>query len=174
MKKHCANFTVNGDCGLFVPTQYPWLAATPDGIVHDPSITPPRGLVEYKNPHSCRNSTIIEGIRNKKIKFLTINNDKVALKRSHQYYYQVQTAMLCTQTQWCDFVVRTCIDFQVVERIHLDQEFCSSFISKVQKFYFNSILPELTVKRTPIREPEWISNTEEWTKRVAELNCTNK
>ena len=70
MKKHCVNFTVNGDCGLYVRTQYPWLAAIPDGIVYDPSITPPRGLVEYKNPHSCRNSTIIEGIRNKKLNFL--------------------------------------------------------------------------------------------------------
>ena len=174
MKEQCADFKVNGNCGLYVSTQYPWLAATPDGLVHDPSITPSRGLVEYKNPHTCRNSTIIEAMRNKKIKFLTIINDKVSLKRSHQYYYQIQTAMLCTETQWCDFVVRTSIDFQLVERIRLDEEFCSSFIIKVREFYFNSILPEITVKRTPIREPEWVDNTEEWNERVAELSYTNK
>ena len=174
MKEQCADFKVNGSCGLYVSTQYPWLAATPDGLVHDPSITPSRGLVEYKNPHTCRNSTIIEAMRNKMIKFLTIINDKVSLKRLHQYYYQVQTAMLCTETKWCDFVVRTSIDFQLVERIRLDKEFCSSFIIKVQEFYFNSILPEITVKRTLIREPEWVDNTEEWNERVAELNYTNK
>lgn len=133
MKEQCADFKVNGNCGLYVSTQYPWLAATPDGFVHDPSVTPSRGLVEYKNPH-------------------TIINDKVSLKRSHHYYYQIQTAMLCTETQWCDFVVRTSIDFQLVERIRLDEEFCSSFIIKDREFYFNSILPEITVKRTPIRE----------------------
>ena len=78
MKEQCADFKVNGNCGLYVSTQYPWLAATPDGLVHDPSVTPSRGLVEYKNPHTCRNSTIIEAMRNKKIKFLTIINDKVS------------------------------------------------------------------------------------------------
>ena len=116
-------------------------------------------------------------MRNKNIKFLTmINeiNDKVPLNKSHQYYYQVQTAMLCTVTQWCDFVARTNIDFQRVERICLDKEFCSSFIIKVQEFYFNSILPELTVTHTPIREPKWVDNTKEWNERVAELNYTNK
>ena len=82
--------------------------------------------------------------------------------------------MLCTETQWCDFIVRTSIDFQLVERIRLDEEFCSSFIIKVREFYFNSILPEITVKRTPIREPEWVDNTEEWNERVAELNYSNK
>ena len=49
MKEQCVDFKVNGDCGLHVSTQYPWLAATRDGLVHDPSITPSRGLVEQHN-----------------------------------------------------------------------------------------------------------------------------
>ena len=167
------DFSVSGDCGLLVSTQHPWLAATPDGFVYDPDAIPQNGLVEYKNPHACRNTTIEEAIKSKQIKFLTLNNGEMALKRSHQYYYQVQTAMLCTQTEWCDFVVRTNVDFQVVERVRLDKDFCESFIHKVRRFYFNSILPELTKKCDPIREPTWIGNTTEWDKRVAELTCTH-
>ena len=170
MRTRSIDFTVTGDCGLVVSMQHPWLAATPDGLVHDPSDNPQNGLVEYKNPHSCKNSTIEEAVKTKKIKFLTISNDgSLILKRSHQYYYQVQTAMLCTKTQWCDFVVRTTVDFQVVERVWIDKSFCDTFVDKVRQFYFNSILPELTVRQTPIREPEWITNTEEWNTRITEL-----
>lgn len=44
--------------GLVVSVQTPWLAASPDGRVHDPTAVPPNGLVEYKNPHSARNMTL--------------------------------------------------------------------------------------------------------------------
>ena len=173
MKQQCKDFLVSGDCGLAVSTQHPWLAATPDGFVNDPNAIPQNGLVEYKNPHACRNSLIEEGITKKQINFLTLNNGTVTLKRSHHYHYQIQTAMLCTSTKWCDFVVRTNLEFRVVERVSFDEEFCDSFIPKARAFYFNSILPELTKKRSPIREPEWISNKAEWDKRVVELTNTH-
>ena len=175
MRTNSTQFSVIGDCGLVVSMQHPWLAATPDGFVYDPNENPQNGLVEYKNPHSCRNITIAEGVKMKKIKFLTTSSeDSLILKRSHEYYYQIQTAMLCTSTQWCDFVVRTSVDFQVVERVRVDAAFCESFLDKVRNFYFNSILPELTVKHTPIREPDWITNIEEWNTRITELTYTNK
>ncbi len=42
-------------CGLFVSLENPWLAATPDGLVADPShTTDPFGLLEIKNPYSIR------------------------------------------------------------------------------------------------------------------------
>lgn len=52
MKNTVSTCVINGDCGLYLPTQHPWLAITPDGLVRDPRITPLRGLVEYKNPHA--------------------------------------------------------------------------------------------------------------------------
>ena len=164
--------TVTGDCGLIVSTTHPWLAATPDGFVHDPNCTPQNELVEYKNPHTCRGETIEDAMANKKIKFLTVDNGSVILKRSHPYYYQVQTATLCSRTQWCDFVVRTSVDFRVVERVCFDDSFYDS-LSKVRHFYFNSVLPELTKKHTPICEPEWINNSTEWNQRIAELTGTD-
>ncbi len=49
------------DCGLFISKDTPWLAATPDGLVTDPSETEHSlGLVEIKNPYSARNLTLAE------------------------------------------------------------------------------------------------------------------
>lgn len=43
--------------GLVVSMDNPWLAASPDGVVHDPTATPPDGLMELKNPYSVREMT---------------------------------------------------------------------------------------------------------------------
>jgi len=36
--------------GLNISDESPWLAASPDGLVLDPSYTPVEGLIESKNP----------------------------------------------------------------------------------------------------------------------------
>ena len=49
------------NCGLFVSLENPWLAASPDGMVYDPSDTSqPEGLIEIKNPFSARHKTLNE------------------------------------------------------------------------------------------------------------------
>ena len=35
--------------GLVISTENPWLAASPDGLVTDPTKNPPQGIVEFKN-----------------------------------------------------------------------------------------------------------------------------
>ena len=42
-----AGISVNIECALVVPTAYPWIAANPDGFVHDPQALPPLDLVEF-------------------------------------------------------------------------------------------------------------------------------
>ena len=137
---------ISGDCGLIVSTQHPWLAATPDGFVYNPDATPQNGLVEYKNPHACRNSTIEEAITSKQIKFLTLNNGILALKRSHQYYYQVQTAMLCTETKWCDFVV---LNFELSNKFTLMKNFATHLSIKLG--HFTSTASSLSSQRSTIQ-----------------------
>ena len=66
-EKKSLQATVNMKCGLIVSTTHPWLAATPDGWVEDPEAKPSRGLVEFKNPHSCRNLMIDEAITAKNV-----------------------------------------------------------------------------------------------------------
>ncbi len=52
--------TIN-KCGLSISISNPWLAASPDGVVSDPS-NPSQalGLVEVKNPFSVRDKTCLD------------------------------------------------------------------------------------------------------------------
>jgi len=52
--------------GLNISDESPWLAASPDGLVLDPSYTPVEGLVELKNPSSVQDMTISEACESKK------------------------------------------------------------------------------------------------------------
>ena len=51
-------------CGLSISVTNPWLAASPDGAVNDPS-DPSQGLglVEIKNPYSMREKTLDEACK---------------------------------------------------------------------------------------------------------------
>ena len=158
-QKGHSNLTVDV-CGLFISLENPWLAGTPDGLVHDPSddSSQPLGLVEIKNPYSARHLTMAEAVKsptfcleqNKK------ENNTYNLKRRHNYHYQIQCQLYCTNREWCDFVVRTDKDMHV-ERIRRDGSWWTSNIEKLQTFYFSSLLPELACPRHHkggIREPE--------------------
>ena len=85
--------------GLVISIDHPWLAASPDGLVHDPLEDPPYGVVEFKNPYSARNSTFCEAAIKVKGFCLQYNPDtkKLGLKKNHDYFYQIQCTMYCTQ-----------------------------------------------------------------------------
>ena len=109
-------------CGLFISEHNNWLAATPDGIVQDPSdISHPQGL-EIKN-EACNSSNFC--LQADK------NTSNVQLKSRHDYYYQVY----CTDSQWCDFVVRTNKDIHI-QRIYRDSKWWGQQLSKLIRFYF--------------------------------------
>ena len=46
--------------GLVISLENPWLAASPDNRVDDPSETPTTGLAEYKNPFATRDMTLLK------------------------------------------------------------------------------------------------------------------
>ena len=82
-------------CGLFISEQNNWLAATPHGIVHDPSdASHPQGLVEIKNPFSVRDKEIREAC-NSSAFCLQIDKktSNIRLNQRHDYYYQTQCQM---------------------------------------------------------------------------------
>ena len=143
------------NCGLFVSHDSPWLAATPDGLVNDPSDQKSSaGLLEIKNPHSKRHMTIPEACNSKSF-FLKEEDTKYKLKQQDNYFHQVQCQLYCVNREWCDFVVRTERDLHV-ERIYRDRQWWSKQMPKLKAFYDGALLPELVCPRFgkgTIREP---------------------
>lgn len=89
-------------CGIFVDQYFNFLAGSPDGIIGDD------GIIEIKCPSSIKNTTPQEAAKMKTIKYLTINKKgEIELKRTFQYYYQVQGQLHITQRQYCFFIVWT-------------------------------------------------------------------
>lgn len=136
--------------GLTISVQNPWLGASPDGKVLDPSASKPDGIVEYKNPYSARDLSLEEACCTKKLFCLEKleDNGKVTfkLKRRHDYYYQIQCQMYCCDVDWCDFVLRTKKEIHV-ERIPQDSDWLENQLPKLNKFFYRALLPELACPR---------------------------
>lgn len=144
-------------CGLFISLNNPWLAGTPDGLVNDPisdNASLNLGIVEIKNPFSIRSQTLMEAIQNSTF-CLEKKDTNISLKHRHDYYYQIQVQLYCTERYWCDFVVRTEKDLHI-ERIYRDQSWLDSNLKILHNFFFSALLPELACPRHHkggIREP---------------------
>ena len=130
--------------GFVVCESHPFLGASPDANVYDPSQQQPFGVVEIKCPFSCRNMTPIQACSVKKF-FCTLDlsGEKLLLKRSHNYYCQIQGQMAISGRSWCDFVIYTSKGLGV-ERINFDSHFWENdLLPKLISFYDNCILPEI-------------------------------
>lgn len=89
-------------CGLFLNEEYPFLGATPDGLVGD------SGLVEIKSPWSARHLTPVDAITQKKVTiWKTTNQGHVSINIQHKWYYQVQGQLAITGRSYCVFCVWT-------------------------------------------------------------------
>jgi hypothetical protein len=143
--------------GLMIHEHYPWLGATPDGVVNVSNGE--QGLVEVKNILDRKSLTFVQATKQVKDFCLEkVTSGQLQLRRTHPYYYQVQTQMFVSGKSWLDFVVRTTYPHQLhVERITWDAAFISQFLTKLKDFYFKVLLPELAVPRhnkdPGIREP---------------------
>jgi len=87
---------------LLILHYLPYLASSPDGLIGDNSI------IEIKIcPFSIRDFTPKNAYKENKIKYLKQKGNKLVLKKSHDYYFQVQGQLHITQRKFCYFVVRT-------------------------------------------------------------------
>ena len=80
--------------GFFINKKYPFLGASPDGSVYDPSSDQHFGFLEVKCPISYRNVTPEQA--NTSPGFcLSLNTcgKQLTLRRTHGYYAQVQGQM---------------------------------------------------------------------------------
>ena len=126
-------------CGLWVDPSKPWLAASPDAILE---LGEDKGCLEVKCPYLCASKSIAQAVKKSPSFCLQNNNGMMQLKRSHQYFYQIQLQLFVTRLLWCHFVIWTPNEI-FVEEIHYDQNFVEVAVSKARKFYFNVYLPAI-------------------------------
>ncbi|KAG9266390.1 hypothetical protein AMEX_G19011 [Astyanax mexicanus] len=125
--EYCKMLNVNyTPCGLVIHPDAPWLGASPDGVVFDPTEYPQFGLVEIKCPNV---KNYID------CKYLHMEYGCSKLKKTHAYYWQIQGQLLITGLQWCDFVVWAQEDI-FVERIYMDADVQRQIREKTDFFYF--------------------------------------
>ena len=85
------------------------------------------------------------------------------------FYYQVQIAMFCTKTKWCNFFLCTTVDYYC-KRVEFEESFCGSIFPTFQRFYVLAILPELTLKAKLIQEPkDWVMEEETFFQEMAKV-----
>ncbi|KAH9375343.1 hypothetical protein HPB48_015372 [Haemaphysalis longicornis] len=107
--------TVN-TCGLLVNPAYPWLGASPDGIVWHATELGYR-ILEIKCPYTVRDKTahgLVAG------SFCPEQGESVTRPNgNHDYYAQIIGQMGVSGLSWGDFVVFS-KDFMLIERIRRD------------------------------------------------------
>ena len=116
------------ECGLFVSTECPMLAASPDGLIGDDTV------VEVKCPFTARTKPIDATT----IDFLTLDqNGSLTLKTDHNYFYQIQGQLFCTGRQHCRFIVYTFKGIKAIDIVR-DEEFIQDMVQNLLEFLFQS------------------------------------
>lgn len=130
--------------GFHINPDYPFLGASPDGSVYDPSSPQqPFGFVEIKCPYSFRDLSPVEACARAGFYCDLDVNGKLKLKATHAYYAQVQGQMALGERPWCDFVVFTRKGINI-ERIYFNRSFWKDkLLPKLTNFYDNCVVPEI-------------------------------
>ncbi|CAI6362985.1 unnamed protein product [Macrosiphum euphorbiae] len=159
-------------CGLFIDREYPYLAASPDGLVGE------HFVLEIKCPYAAKDTiSAIEAMEKKLLPYCSVKEGKIVLKKDHAYYFQVIGQLRITQRNLCYFVIYT-KNWMNVEEIHFDISFWEmKMVKKLQSFYLDCLLPEiidpLYGKRlliTDIREPLHILNAQHLQRQIKKKN----
>ena len=125
------------DISFVVNPKYPFLGASPDGMVCGNGIT---GIIEIRCPYSIRDMTIADAISENMKCCLEIVEGKYHLKQAHEYWYQVQGQLLVTGAPFCDFMVYTRKYF-IVERIRPHVQTMEEIFTFLRKKYASHVKP---------------------------------
>ena len=119
-----ANGVKTSVCGLFVDKTDPWMGASPDAIVNSNSI------VEVKCSFSAKDKDITPTT----VPYLEEIGSNLQLKVTHDYFYQVQGQLMCTDAKICYFNVFTLKDFKTIQ-IPRNDEFICQMRRSLNEFY---------------------------------------
>jgi len=110
--------------GIFVNPDRPYLGSSPDGIVNSTTV------LEVKCPYISRDKPITPV----SVPFLEDKDGLLCLRDKHDYYFQVQGQLYCSNRQICHFVVFTKVDFVVIE-VERNDDFLSHMLYKLDDFF---------------------------------------
>ena len=136
------------ESGLHLSKEYPFIAATPDGIISCDCCG--EGLLEIKCPYTYCDKELPnkENYNKEEMKRFCLEPDEegiLGLKLTHPYYYQVQAQLNICQKEYCDFVIWNKQDL-IVQRFNKDEKFFKDKAEQVQHFVTYGVLPELVGK----------------------------
>jgi hypothetical protein len=134
------HFTVR-ECGLHVNVQYPYLGASPDGLVACSCCG--EGLLEIKCAYTHRHDTPQDAA--KTLRSFSQVDGSTTLKADidSPFYVQIQGQLAITGRKWCDFVFHTTKGIYY-QRVVSDRQFWENYIlPKLHKFYMKYIVPKL-------------------------------
>ncbi|KAK4885719.1 hypothetical protein RN001_001990 [Aquatica leii] len=131
-------------CGFFVLKVYPYLEASPDGLLLEDN-----GFIEVKCLYSIKDKKIRQAIQEKAKNICVKNeNNVLQLKNNHFYYYQIQGQLNILNRQYCDLILYTNCDLEII-RIEKDEQLWNNMLEKLKHFFINYLLPELADPRIP-------------------------
>ena len=154
--------------GLVLNPSYPYIGATPDGIVQCSCCE--KRVLEVKCPYSCRDRSFKDSIDDSNFCLNSSSEGDFMLKSSHAYYYQVQMQMALCETNYCDFVVWSPTEM-VILKVYRNSHFFDSAIDKAALFYKVGILPELLGKWYS-KPPSLISNACSSSAPPCDMSCS--
>ena len=125
-----------GGTGIVIQPLLCWLAASPDGLIIDESITPILGLMEIK-----RNLHLQNMLKDKNF-YVELRDGMPHLKEEHSngYHSQIQMAMGLSQLKFCDFIVYSFKEMIII-RIPFSEIYFIKLTGKLNHFFKNYALP---------------------------------
>lgn len=145
MRKAAKHEVIVFECGLVINPSFPFLGASPDGKVYDPSVDIKEGILEIKCPFKYRDETPVEACSHPDF-FCELIDGHLKLKKNSLHYSQVQGQMAICQVEWCDFVIYTKAGLNV-ERISFDEKFwLEELFPKLLDFYLQHAISFFTTK----------------------------
>lgn len=125
--------------GVFLCVKHPHLVASPDSFTSCACCGD--GIVEVKCPYSAAHCDILDTLNSPNCCLEQING-RLGLKRTHAYYFQVQTQIAVCRVKYCDFVLWTPTSLHI-ERVLEDAVFFNEILPKATHFFTHVVLPEL-------------------------------
>ena len=143
------------ESGLVISLQWPFVGASPDGVVDCTCCG--KGVLEIKCPYCHRENDLRTAAAQDTQFCLKTSHGELHLDHNHAYYYQIQTQLFVCDVEYADFCVCTFMagddqkgnsqdsqDSHVhIERIYKDHSFWTECITKAQHFFRTCLLPEI-------------------------------